>query len=385
MFELTIWMNYPSFYQGDVFRALVSSGEVDLQIIFAKDLTPDRLDLGWQNDLAGFPHRFLEGRNKIADAVRIARSQRHRFHIINGFWTEPSFAAALVALTFSRSRFAIYSEAPDPALPRSIGKRLLQAVFGRVLAPNAAGALSISHLAVEFYRKLGVREQAVYPFGYFRSYPPLRDDHASSKNENRIEVIFAGQLIHRKGIDLLLSAMLPFFNQNPNLFLTVIGSGDLLTSLEEEVAALGLTDRVVFEGVIPPDKIRERVAIADVLALPSRWDGWGVVVNEALSVGVPVIVSDRCGAADLVHHGINGYVFRSEDVADLRACLGDFLNRRVDWPRFRAESAATGDRISSEEVTPYLIKCLKHMTGATSERPSPPWAQLRVFEDVTLS
>lgn len=385
MLQLTIWMNYPSFYQGDVFRDMVSSGEVDLQVIFAKDLPLDRLDLGWRNDVAGFPYRFLDERHKIAEAVRIARSQRDRLHIINGFWTEISFAAALVALTLTGSRFAIYSEAPDPAVPRSISKRLLQAAFGKVLASRATGALSISHLAVDFFRKLGMREQVVYPFGYFRSYPQLPDDQARLKNENRIEVIFAGQLIHRKGIDLLLSAMLPFFKVIPNLFLTVIGSGELMTSLHEEVAALGIKDRVAFEGVMPPDKIRERVAIADVLALPSRWDGWGVVVNEALSVGVPVIVSDRCGAADLIHKGINGYVFRSEDVADLRTCLGDFLTRRVDWPRFRAESAAIGDRISSEEVTPYLIKCLKHMTGAISERPSPPWTPLTVFDDVTLS
>jgi glycosyltransferase involved in cell wall biosynthesis len=370
-------MNYPSFYQGDVFRNLVASGEVDLQVIFAKDLTPDRLDLGWSNDLAGFPYRFLDKNNKIADAIRIARSQRDRFHIMNGLWTERSFAAALVALTMVRTPFALYSEAPEPDLPRSMIKRLFQSGFARLLAPKATGALSISHLAVEFYSRFGIREHAIYPFGYFRSYPALATDLKGSKNKNRIEVIFAGQLIHRKGVDLLLAAMRPLFDQYPSLCLTLIGGGELLNAMQAEVTSLGLDQRIQFEGVVPPDKIRERVALADVLALPSRWDGWGVVINEALSVGVPVIVSDRCGAADLVKQGINGYVFRSEDVADLRGCLSEFLDRRMEWPQFRAESAMIGERISSEEVTPYLIKCLKHMTGAISERPSPPWTQVR--------
>ena len=46
MLTLTVWMNYPSFYQGDLFRSLLASGQVDLQVIFAKRLTADRLQLG---------------------------------------------------------------------------------------------------------------------------------------------------------------------------------------------------------------------------------------------------------------------------------------------------------------------------------------------------
>lgn len=379
MLRLTIWMNYPSLHQGDLFRAVASSEGVDLQVIFARGMPDQRLQFGWQNDLRGYSYRFLNERHRIPDAMRLAWSQRDRLHVVNGFWTEPSFAAALTVMRLVRSAFAIYSEAPEPDVPRSAGKRLLQAAFGKLLAPKASGALSISHLATEFYRKLGVREAVIYPFGYFSSHPRLM---GRSKDENATEIIFVGQLIPRKGIDLLLDAMQPLFGQHPNLRLSVIGSGELLAHLQEQAAALGLSDRVAFEGVIPPASIRERIAVADLLVLPSRWDGWGAVVNEALSVGVPVIVSDRCGAADLVRKGINGYVFRSEDAEDLRACLSDFLNRRVDWPRFRAKAAAIGDRISSEEVTPYLIKCLKHMTGAVSERPNPPWAQSNVFEDV---
>ena len=113
-----------------------------------------------------------------------------------------------------------------------------------------------------------------------------------------------------------------------------------------------------------------------MLVLPSRWDGWGMVVNEAFSVGVPVIVSDHCGAADLVRSGVNGYVFRSGDASDLHHCLSDFLDKKSDWPRFRANAAETGGRISVEEVAPYLIRCLRHMTGSLDERPSPPWVPL---------
>ncbi len=364
----------PSFHQGDLFRAIAACEDVDLQVIFAKDLTPDRIALGWHSDLSGFSYRFLDERNRMADAMRLARAQRKRLHIVNGLWTEPAFAVALVTLALSESRYAIYSEAPDPNQPRSIIKRFLQYRFGRVLAPRATGTLAVSRLAARFFKSLKVRESRIYPFGYFRSLPLLEIEN-NFRSEDRIDVIFVGQLIHRKGVDLLLDAMRPLFKQYANLFLIIIGKGEMLDSIRQQAEAAGVIDRVVFEGALHSDKIPARMAAADVLVLPSRWDGWGMVVNEAFSVGAPVIVSDRCGAADLVRNSVNGYVFRSEDAQDLYKCLSDFLDRKSEWSRFRADSAATGKSISVEEAASYLVNCIKHMAGISDKRPTPPWAQ----------
>ena len=132
--EVTVWMNSPSLYQGDMFRALIASGQVDLEVVYAKSLTADRLQLGWHDDLRGYPYRFINKRAPKFDAMRIARAQRHRIHIINGIWAEQSFAAALLTLAQAGSKYALYSEAPDPTVVRSTGKRMLQGRMGRVLA-----------------------------------------------------------------------------------------------------------------------------------------------------------------------------------------------------------------------------------------------------------
>ena len=381
MLLLTIWMNMPSFYQCALFRSLSSREEVELQVVFARDLPADRIDLGWDNDLTGFSYRFLDERHRMVDAVRLARSQRNRLHIVNGLWSEPAFAAALVTLAVTASNYAIYSEAPDPGQPRSAVKKLVQRVYGGILAPRAAGVLTVSHLAAAFYGSLNVGNSEIYPFGYFRSSPPQREGLRNLRDNTRIQVVFVGQLIHRKGIDLLLEAMRPLFKEYPNLSLIVIGTGEMAGSIREKATSLGVIDQVFLEGVIPSNSIQERLLTADVLVLPSRFDGWGIVVNEALSVGTPVIVSDRCGAADLIQDKINGYVFRGEDIVDLRRCLTDFLSKESKWASFRASASATGQKISAETAATYLIDCLKHMTGLVRERPSPPW----VIEDTPLS
>ena len=226
-----------------------------------------------------------------------------------------------------------------------------------------------------------MREEMMYSFGYFRAHSSPNGTAAFKKGIN-IEVVFIGQVIHRKGLDILLEAMQPLFNEYPELALSVVGSGGNEAPLRKQVTDWGLEGRVFLEGVIPYDKIPARLAMADLLVLPSRWDGWGLVVNEAFAVGVPVIVSDQCGAADLVKDNVNGYVFRSEDVLHLRARLRDFMSN-ADRRQFRSQSKAAGETISTNVVAPYLIECLQHLTGITKKRPTPPWQSSIIMQDQT--
>jgi UDP-glucose:(heptosyl)LPS alpha-1,3-glucosyltransferase len=99
-----------------------------------------------------------------------------------------------------------------------------------------------------------------------------------------------------------------------------------------------------------------------------------MVVNEALMTGVPVLVSDHCGAAEVVRDGCNGYIFHSGDPTDLQKKLREFLSRREAWPLLRCEAASMGKRILAEQASIYLIHCLEHMQGMSGAHPRPPWS-----------
>jgi glycosyltransferase involved in cell wall biosynthesis len=375
MIPLTFWMNVPSFYQEEMFKALTDSEEVDLQVVYAGELPADRQKLGWRTALSNYSFHILNAQNRIGDAVQIARRDKERFHIVNGIWAEPAFAAALLTLGLAQSSFAIYSEASNPQLSDSVLKARLKRLFGGWIARKSKGLLSVSHLSSDFYKRFGFTDALNYPFGYFQpSYPQSSSRPDSQTSDEQIEIIFVGQVVPRKGIDILIEALVPLFAERPGLHLTIVGDGDQVPDLRERVSSEGFAGRVSFEGVLPSDQVRARMATADLLALPSRFDGWGLVVNEAFSVGIPVIVSDRCGAADIVRQGINGYVFRNEDVLDLGTCIEDFLNNKQKWPEMRAAALDTGQSISIEAVTPYLISCINHMMGQEMAKPTPPWA-----------
>jgi glycosyltransferase involved in cell wall biosynthesis len=295
----------PSFYQDELFSVLSERGGVDLRVVFARGTSSDRLQLGWTEAPRQYPHLTLSGKFSFWDAARIAWTDRKRLHIVNGIWAEPSFAVALCVLAMARSRFVVYAEAPEPRQSQARTRALLQRLFGGWVGRRALGMLAVSHFAEQFYVELGFDTERVFPFGYFRASNHRPQIGARSRVSERSEVIYVGQLIHRKGVDFLLEAMVPLFDRHSDLFLSVVGAGIEAQVLETCAHALGVQDRVSFEGTIGSDKIRARLVSADVLVLPSRWDGWGVVVIEALLMGVPVIVTDRCGAADLIQHGVN--------------------------------------------------------------------------------
>ena len=368
MLPVTIWMNMPSFHQDDLFREL--SARVDLQVIYDHPMTDDRRELGWAEVKSEYNSCVLEQNRKLRHAVSIARSECDRVHIINGIWAERTFAAVAFVLGNAGTSFAIYSEAPDILVSRSLPKRIARSFVGRWVARRASGLLAVSHLASDYYGGLGFPNDKIYPFGYFHSSPLELE---AELNAGRVDIVYVGQLIRRKGIDILMEAIGPLLKKVPQLQLSLIGTGAEHAAIEEGLRRDGLLGRVVLEGVYPASRIQKRLARASALVLPSRWDGWGMVINEAFSAGIPVIASDRCGGADLISHGVNGYKFRSEDVDDLRGCLTAFLC--ADQTKMRMAARKTGSALTIPLVADYLVACLEHMCGMRLSRPMPPWLE----------
>lgn len=130
--------------------------------------------------------------------------------------------------------------------------------------------------------------------------------------------VYVGRLAPEKGLDTLLMAFHQVRTKMPSAVLQLVGSGPLDDELRRQSDALGLGDGVTFLGSMAPDALGEIYGRATCLVLPSRSEPWGLVVNEALHYGCPVVVSDRCGCVpELVVEGRTGFTFMTDDVDDL--------------------------------------------------------------------
>jgi glycosyltransferase involved in cell wall biosynthesis len=135
--------------------------------------------------------------------------------------------------------------------------------------------------------------------------------------ESRV-VLFVGNLLKLKGVRELIEAFARFHETLADTKLLLVGEGEERTALEQQIVEHGLSGQVVLTGFLDRETIATCYALADLLVLPSRSEVWGLVINEALASGVPVLATDVCGAtADLIEDGVNGYVVQSDNAEAL--------------------------------------------------------------------
>ncbi len=170
-------------------------------------------------------------------------------------------------------------------------------------------------------------------------------------------ILFSGKLTDKKQPQLLLEAFWRV-RQNIKCHLLFAGDGPLRQQLQTFVKANSVSD-VHWAGFLNQTQLPAAYIAADFLVLPSAYqETWGLVINEAMNFGLPIIVSDQVGCApDLVEHGRNGYIFQSGNVSDLAAALRTL----VESPELRD---AFGRR-SEEIITTYSIEaCAEEITTA---------------------
>lgn len=227
--------------------------------------------------------------------------------------------------------------------PRPYWRRALKRPLLSWLCSWAYGLYIGTHNK-EFYRHYGMPEEHLFPAPYCANNAFFQDQSrvlGQRRRELRIDfglpphlptVLFAGKLEPKKNPLLLVEAVAAIQGHYP-CSLMYAGDGPLRESVEKRASQLGLSHMII-TGFLNQTEICRAYAAADVFVLPSAFkETWGMVVNEAMNFGLPIIASDRVGcASDLVRPGENGYVFPSGDIealADaLRQLVGDPERRR---------------------------------------------------------
>ncbi|GAA0761635.1 glycosyltransferase involved in cell wall biosynthesis [Erythromicrobium ramosum] len=227
---------------------------------------------------------------------------------------------AMRYLAATRRPFMFWGEVPGFSRRGAIGSWLRSRLQDPI--HSAAGIAAIGTVAAEAYRGL-FPGKPVFNIPYFCDLSRFEGARSARSPNLRgdIVILFSGQLIDRKGVDVLLAAFNAVADRNPKLRLRILGSGPERERYRALVSP-HVKDRVDFVGHKEPCELPDEFSQADVFCLPSRHDGWGVVINEALGAGLPIIVSDTVGAGrDLVRDGHNGMVTPVEDISALADAL----------------------------------------------------------------
>lgn len=138
-------------------------------------------------------------------------------------------------------------------------------------------------------------------------------------------ILFFGRLVKIKGIDILIKAISKLNKEGFKGHLYIAGEGPQCRKLHKLVFELGLSNNVSFLGNIIGDVKYSIIKSSDVCVFPSRYEAFGIVALEAMSMGKPVIVSNVGGLQSLVVDGYNGVIFPSEDINSLSECISSLI------------------------------------------------------------
>ena len=138
-----------------------------------------------------------------------------------------------------------------------------------------------------------------------------------------LRVIFVGNLIPRKGLHTLLDALASL--PSGSWHLTAVGNLSVNTayvrSIRRQTERLGLSKHVLLTGALGETELITLLSHSDVLAVPSSYEGFGIVYLEGMAFGLPAIATRAGAAAEIVTHGLDGFLVPAGDVAALSACL----------------------------------------------------------------
>lgn len=288
--------------------------------------------------------------------------ERGRFQlVVAGGW---SLLATQLAIAWSRRRGVPYVLMSDNHLlePRPAWVLAVKRLVLPRIVPQAAAWLVPGSLARDHIVAYGARSERtlVFPLtvdvaAFGARVAALRAERACGEG---VVVLHVGRLIAHKAVDVLVRAA-----ASAGVRLHVVGDGPDRPTLEQ--LASQLSADVTFSGELAGDELAAAYAAADVFALASRRETWGVVVNEAAAAGLPLVLSDAVGAAgDLLRDGENGFLVRAGDVMELAAVLrrlaGDTDLRRRMGARSRDLVAGWGYEPSVEafvRLAEELVRC----------------------------
>lgn len=330
-------------------------------------MSAERLAQGWVvPDVEGINLEYAPDAAAISALAASAPSDS--IHICQGIRGNGLVGAAQTTLKARGLRQWVVMEVVDSTGWNSAIKRFAYSRRFSVWRDHLRGVLAIGCTAPDWIVARGMPSDRVLPFAYFLGNTNSEECVRPTRG-GRFRFVFVGQFIARKRLDLLLEAL--HCIHAGDFELTVIGTGPQELALQNQAEKL-LPGRVRWVGRLPLEQVPTEMARADCIVLPSRHDGWGAVISEALMVGTQAICSDACGAADVVVASGRGGVFRKGDRSGLAEELERVLTMGVVKDADRLSLAKWAGCLGAKAGARYLLDILDYDSGS-GEKPVPPW------------
>jgi glycosyltransferase involved in cell wall biosynthesis/peptidoglycan/xylan/chitin deacetylase (PgdA/CDA1 family) len=383
--RIGILMDHPSPHMTPILDALSNHEGCVAEVIYLAPRSPGR---SWGAPPGALPYSYVRKSHYpwVAPLRLWGEMARKRVDvwILNTVYTSP---LTLLAVWWLNRRGKIWVYWNEPPRPRPFGFSKMKFFFLRSMLRRAQGLITTGQRAQDFYRPLGNGCRPILSVPYYLNLEgfipcPL----PQPRDGEPIRFLSCCQMISRKGLGILLQACRLLDSPPRQWHLTLVGHGPMRRKLERRSQRLSLSKSITFRGEIPFDQRHRVFADAHVFVLPSTWDGWGMVIPEALASGLPVISTDQVMSAhEFIRDGENGFIIPAKDPEALAHRLEFFLKHSDQIPRMAWEARKSVQEYKAEAGAKRLVDFLsplanEHIPPREPSKPlpfpSPTWKEL---------
>jgi glycosyltransferase involved in cell wall biosynthesis len=284
----------------------------------------------------------------------LAQLRRYRPHVVISVeMGMRTLLAAVYRKLNRRSRLIVWAEVSEAT---EQGRGSLRRIIRLLLCRHADAFLAVGSSGVRYLRSLGADPAKLFPLLYTTGVERFSENEIERPPERAHGLLYTGQLIERKGLLPFLDTLSKWAAAHParNVEFTIVGDGPLRARLESFAVADNLELR--FHGNLPYEELPRVYSEAGLFVLPTLADSWGVVVNEALAAGLPVLGSARAQAVEeLIEDGNNGWIFDPDRRDEIFSAIDRAMNASCEQlDTMRAHARSTALALTPDDVVHLL-------------------------------
>jgi glycosyltransferase involved in cell wall biosynthesis len=361
-FHLAVINSHPIQYFTPLYEYLNKCEELKITCLYLSNVNiREKIDPGfkreikWDIDLLnGYSYKFIGNSEKVGVSSGFLSLvvpeiwKEVRTGNYDGLWLHGyNYAANLIAFAAAKSIGipVFFRGETHLKLKRSAINNLIHRMLTKLFFKLVDAFLSIGSENKKYYQALGVEERKIFHVPYtvdnerFMHISKLSEEERKNiRNEYKLQanipvILYASKFMKRKHPEEVLKAASVLGSRGHKFTVFMVGSGEMDEELISMTDQLNLTN-VVFGGFINQTMLPKVYAVSDIFVLPSENEPWGLIVNEVMCAGKPVIVGSEVGCvADLVMHGVNGYQIEVGQTSQ----LVDALEKLLEEPERRSE------------------------------------------------
>lgn len=365
---VTFVSNYINHHQLPFCRAMNDREDVEFHFIQTMPMEQKRVEMGWSVDVSEYPFVLLLYEDREICENLIINSDVTIFG-----WTEGSIE--------------------DLENRRMSSGKLSFRVSERIYREGQWKAISPKGLIHKYNEHIRYRNMPVYllcagayvssDFSLIRSYPGkmlkwgyfpegnVSEETAFNCNENdpggKIRILWAGRLIDLKHPEYAVEVAGFLNNKGYDFEMEIIGDGNKKEELAAKIKEQGLSEKVTLSGGKKPGEVRKAMKTADIFLFTSNYlEGWGAVVNEAMSGGCCIVASREAGCVPfLIEDGKNGLIYEKGSLNELKLKVQSLFDDRAAMNRMAREGKSTIEKLwNADNAAKELLRfCREYLDG----------------------